>query len=313
VATLLILALFILVFVLAMVLLVPLLGTQLSGFVTKLPIYVAALQTWLTQQGGPLLERFGGSSQIMQEAQKSLADVVGQGAAWAGKLLQSLWAGGAALVDVISLLVVTPIVAFYLLLDWDSMVRKVDGWLPRQHRATIRRLIGEMDQAIAAFIRGQAAVCVVLGTFYAIGLSLMGLNFGVLIGLLSGFLSFIPYVGSLIGLVLSVGVALVQFWPEWSMPILALAIFALGQFLEGNLLSPWLVGTSIGLHPVWLMFALLAFGSLFGFVGLLIAVPLAAVAGVLIRFAISHYLKSAFYLGPDGSSSQKVRSRKPSP
>jgi predicted PurR-regulated permease PerM len=305
IATLLILVLFVLIFVLAMVLLVPLLGTQVSGFVSKMPDYVSALQGWLTQQGGPLLERFGGSGQIIQEAQKSLADVVGQGAAWAGRLLQSLWAGGAALVNIVSLLVVTPIVAFYLLLDWDSMVKKVDGWLPRQYRETIRQLIGEMDQAIAAFIRGQAAVCVVLGTFYAIGLSLMGLNFGVLIGMVSGFLSFIPYVGSLIGLVLSVGVALVQFWPDWTMPLVALAIFALGQFLEGNLLSPWLVGNSIGLHPVWLMFALLAFGSLFGFVGLLVAVPLAAVVGVLIRFGIGRYLESAYYLGPGAARAPK--------
>jgi predicted PurR-regulated permease PerM len=153
----------------------------------------------------------------------------------------------------------------------------------------------EIDRAIAGFIRGQAAVCLILGTFYAVGLSLIGLNFGALIGMLAGLLSFIPYVGSLTGLVLSVGVAIVQFWPDWTWIAATLGIFVTGQFVEGNILSPKLVGASVGLHPVWLMFALFAFGSLFGFVGLLLAVPLAAAAGVLARFALERYLQSPLY------------------
>src|SRR3954453_6351609 len=155
----------------------------------------------------------------------------------------------------------------------------------------------EIDRAIAGFIRGQATVCFILGTLYAVGLSMIGLNFGALIGMLAGLLSFIPYVGSLTGLVLSVGVAIVQFWPDWTWIAATLGIFVTGQFVEGNILSPKLVGASVGLHPVWLMFALFAFGALFGFVGLLLAVPLAAVAGVLGRFALKKYLESALYHG----------------
>ena len=151
--------------------------------------------------------------------------------------------------------------------------------------------------AIAGFLRGQALVCLLLGLFYAVGLSLLGVNFGALIGIISGFLSFIPYVGSLTGLVLSVGVAIVQFWPDWTWPLATLAVFAAGQFLEGNIFQPKFVGDSIGVHPVWLMFALLAFGTLFGFVGLLLAVPLAAVIGVLCRFALQQYLASNIYHG----------------
>jgi len=229
--------------------------------------------------------------------QSSIGNLVGQGAAWFGRFLQSLWSGGQAIISIFALLVVTPVVAFYLLIDWDRMVTKIDGWVPVRHRDTVRRLAREIDDAIAGFVRGQSAVCLILGTFYAVALSLIGLNFGALIGMLSGLLTFIPYVGSLTGLVLSVGVALVQFWPDWTMILATLAIFVFGQFVEGNVLSPKLVGDAVGLHPVWLMFALVAFGSLFGFVGLLLSVPLAAAAGVLARFAIERYLASPLYHG----------------
>jgi predicted PurR-regulated permease PerM len=154
-----------------------------------------------------------------------------------------------------------------------------------------------MNNAIAGFVRGQTAVCLILGSFYAVALTLTGLSFGLLIGLVSGIITFIPYVGSMTGLVLAAGVAIAQFWPEFTPIVIVLVIFFVGQFLEGYVLAPKLVGESVGLHPVWLMFALFAFGYLFGFVGLLIAVPLAAVIGVLIRFALGHYLASSFYTG----------------
>jgi predicted PurR-regulated permease PerM len=184
-----------------------------------------------------------------------------------------------------------------MLNDWDHMVAKVDGWLPRDHHATIRSLAREIDAAMAGFIRGQGTVCFLLGVFYAVALSFAGLNFGLLIGLGAGLLSFIPYVGSIIGGVLAIGMALIQFWPDWVQVLIIIGIFGLGQFIEGNFLSPNLVGNRIGLHPVWLMFALFAFGYLFGVVGLLLAVPLAAAVGVLTRFALQQYLKSPLYLG----------------
>ena len=295
-ATILILVLFVLFFVLALVLIIPLIAHQLAAFVDRLPSYVGRLQTLLAQQGAPLIERLGGS-EALADIEKSLGNIVAQGAAWLGAFLRSLWSGGQAILGVFSLLVVTPVVAFYLLVDWDRMVRTVDGWLPPRNRDTIRRLAREIDHAMAGFIRGQSLVCLILGTFYAAALMLIGLNFGALIGIISGFLTFIPYVGSLTGFVLSVGVALVQFWPDWTMILATVAIFVFGQFVEGNFLSPKLVGGSVGLHPVWLMFALLAFGSLFGFVGLLLAVPLAAAAGVLARFALQRYLDSPLYHG----------------
>jgi len=295
-ATILILVLFVLFFVLALVLIIPLIAHQLAAFAEKLPGYIGRLQVLIAQQGAPLIERLGGA-EALADIEKSLGDIVARGAAWLGTVLRSLWSGGQAILGVLSLLVVTPIVAFYLLVDWDRMVRTVDGWLPPRHRDTIRGLAREIDAAMAGFIRGQSLVCLILGTFYAVALMLIGLNFGALIGIISGLLTFIPYVGSLTGFVLSVGVALVQFWPDWTMILATVAIFVFGQFVEGNFLSPKLVGASVGLHPVWLMFALLAFGSLFGFVGLLLAVPLAAAAGVLARFALQRYLQSPLYHG----------------
>jgi predicted PurR-regulated permease PerM len=301
IATIAILASFVLLFALALVLLVPVAAQQLSAFAVRLPGYLTQLQGIISERGGPLLERLGFGAAGMQDAQRAVGDFAGQAAAWATRVAQSALAGGQAVMGLISLLVITPVVAFYLLVDWKRMIAKIDSWLPRQQAGTIRELVGQMDSAISGFIRGQTLVCLLLGGFYAVGLSLMGLNFAVLIGLVAGFLSFIPYVGSITGLLLAVGVATVQFWPDWTMPLLAFAIFATGQFIEGNILSPKLVGEAVGLHPVWLMFALVAFGSLFGFVGLLLAVPLAAVAGVLARYGVSRYLASPLYQGPKPS------------
>ncbi|MHB2166236.1 AI-2E family transporter [Alsobacter sp. R-9] len=298
-ATLLILCVFVLLFVVALLVVVPVVGSDLMRFIAKVPEYTKSLQELLANRGMPYLEKLG-INPSLSDLQGQLGGVISRGATWLGDVLTRLWTGGQALVGVVSLVVVTPVVAFYLLVDWDHMIATVDSWLPLRHRETIRGLAREIDAAIAGFIRGQAMVCLILGTWYAVGLSVVGLNFGFVIGLLAGFLTFIPYVGSMTGLVLSAGVAIVQFWPDPVMIGAVLAVFFTGQFLEGNILSPKLVGEAVGLHPVWLMFALFAFGSLFGFVGLLLAVPLAATVGVLARFALRQYLSSRLY--SDGAS-----------
>ncbi len=295
-ATLLILVLFVTLFIGLLIVVAPLLATQVMAFIEKVPGYVMRLQVLLTEQGGPLLEKVGGEK-VLQDLQKSLGDVVGQGMNWLGRFLGSLWSGGQALIGIVSLLVVTPVVAFYLLLDWDHMVAKVDSWVPVDQRAAVRQIAGDVDTAISGFLRGQTLVCLILGAIYAAGLFALGLNFGILIGLSAGVLSFIPYVGSLLGLLVAVGVAIAQFWPDSAMVGLVLLVFVIGQFIEGNILAPKLVGETVGLHPVWLMFALLAAGSLFGFLGLLLAVPIAAAIGVLTRFALQHYLDSPLHGG----------------
>lgn len=295
-ATLAILGLFVLLFVATLLLFIPFVASDLARFVERIPDYAKQLQRLLADYGAPLFNRLG-MDLSLPDLQGQLGTVIGRGAAWMAEVFKSIWSGGQALVGILSLIVVTPVVAFYLLVDWDHMIEKVDSWLPRLHRETIRGLFREIDAAIAGFVRGQALVCLILGGWYALGLSVLGLNFGFLIGMIAGFLTFIPYVGSLTGLVLAAGVAVAQFWPDPVMIGAVLAVFFFGQFVEGNILSPKLVGSAVGLHPVWLMFALFAFGSLFGFVGMLIAVPAAAAVGVLARFAISRYLSSPFYTG----------------
>jgi predicted PurR-regulated permease PerM len=293
VASLVIIGAFVLLFVILILIFVPILTGQIGAFFEKLPGYIARLQTLAMDPNREWLRKIVGDG----VADAQIGDIVKQGAGWTATFLKSLWSGGQALLSIFSLIVVTPVVAFYLLSDWNRMVATVDGWIPLQHRDTVHDLVRQMDQAIASFVRGQTAVCLILGSFYAVSLTLAGLSFGLLIGLVSGIITFIPYVGSMSGLVVAGGVAIAQFWPEYTPILTVLGIFFVGQFLEGYVLAPKLVGESIGLHPVWLMFALFAFGYLFGFVGLLIAVPLAAVVGVLVRFALRQYLASPFYTG----------------
>ncbi|HEX5934781.1 MAG TPA: AI-2E family transporter [Pseudorhizobium sp.] len=293
-ATIVILVCFVLVFALSLMIVIPIIVGQLNDFAVALPGYITQLQELLASPRAFLPDWL--SAQI-ETVKQNFSAVMSEGAGFIGGLLRQIWASGKTLLDIFSLLVVTPVVAFYILLDWDKMVAKVDSWVPRNQTETVRRLAREMDAAIAGFVRGQGSICLVLGIFYAVGLSLIGLNFGLLIGFVAGMISFIPYIGSFVGLVLSVGVAIVQFWPDYTWIVATAAVFFLGQFIEGNILQPKLMGSRIGLHPVWLMFALFAFGAMFGFVGLLIAVPAAAVVGVLVRFALSRYLDSDLYYG----------------
>ncbi len=294
-ATILILVAFVVIFALSLIILIPVLVTQLADFIGRLPAYLGQLQALITQIDPHWLEqRFGIDPNNLRNA---LSSLLSSSAGFVTTVMQSIWDSGVALFNIAGLFVVTPVVAFYMLLDWDRMVAKVDGWVPRDHVETVRDIAADINMATAGFVRGQGTLCLVLGIMYAVGLTAVGLNFGILIGLFAGLISFIPYVGSLVGLVLAVGVAIVQFWPEYTWIAAVAVVFFVGQFIEGNILQPRLVGKSVGLHPVWLMFALFAFGALFGFVGLLIAVPAAAAVGVLVRFAIGRYLQSPLYTG----------------
>ena len=304
-ATLTILIAFLLGLTLLAMILLPVLGGQVVAFVEALPSLFRRLRDLMSEQGAgllarlqPLAERFGVDlDPATAGLPASASDLANEASKIAGGFLKSLWSGGRALAGLLGLFLITPVVAFYILLDWDKMVAKVDSWIPLESRETVRGLAAEIDMALAGFLRGQSMVCVFLAAWYGLGLSLVGLNYGLLIGISSGILSFIPYVGSLVCLVLSVAIALVQGWPSLGLLGFVLVVIAVGQFIESNILTPKLVGESVGLHPVWLMLALLAFGSLFGFTGLLLAVPIAAAVGVLMRFGLRNYLASPLYLG----------------
>lgn len=297
-ATLIIVLASVLVLVLAVLLVVPTISDQIGRFSMRLPEDVKALMV-LFEQNAP--EWLKAALQRTESAMpQSAAELATKAAGWIAQLLQSIVTGANVVFNMISLMIITPLVTFYMLNDWDRMVEQIDSWVPRDHVETVRGISRDINAAMAGFIRGQGTVCIVLGLFYAVGLILAGLNFGLLIGLTAGLLSFIPYFGAAVGGILAIATALVQFWPDWTQVLIVAAIFAAGQFMEGNFLQPKLVGKSIGVHPVWLMFALLAFGYLFGFAGILLAVPLAAAIGVLSRFLLDQYLGSRLYLGTSG-------------
>ena len=285
----------ILIFGIAVTLLVPFLANQITELIASLPEIIKSLQKFAAEQGAPIIERIGGPEAV-GEVQRAIAEMVRSAGGALGDILASIWSGGEAIMNAFMLIVVTPIIAFYLLIDWPRFTRTIDAWLPRRHDDTVRRLWGEMDHAIAGFLRGQTAVVLMLASFYAVVLFLIGLNYGVIIGIGAGLLSFIPLVGAVTGFIVAGSVALIQFWPEWWMIALTLGVFVFGQIFEGYVIAPKIVGEATGVHPVWLMFALFAFGYLFGFVGLLLAVPLAAIIAVLCRFAMDKYLESSLYL-----------------
>jgi predicted PurR-regulated permease PerM len=277
------------------ILIAPILLVQLAAFVEALPDYVSRLHAAVTDSNRPWISKLVGASL----GENDLSDATKQATAGFVLFLRSVLAGGRALLSVFWLLVITPVVAFYMIYDWQRIIAAVDGWLPREYADTIRSLAREIDAAIAGFIRGQTGICLIIASLYAVGLTMIGLQYGLLIGAVTGFLSFIPYVGALTGFILAVGVALAQFWPD-AMPILSvIGVCIVCQFLEDYVLAPALVGSIIGLHPLWLMFSLFAFGYLFGFVGLLLAVPMAAAVAVLARFALRQYLASSFYSGKE--------------
>ncbi|MEK6217325.1 MAG: AI-2E family transporter, partial [Boseongicola sp.] len=231
---------------------------------------------------------------------RSLASIAETIQSRGGELLNTLLASFSGIVNVVVLFIIAPVVAVYLLYDWDNMVARIDALLPRDHAPTIRQLAGEINKTMAGFIRGQGTVCIILGVYYAVALMAVGLNFGLVVGFIAGVLTFSPCVGAVVGGGLAIGLALFQFWGDWVWIIVVYAIFQSGQIVEGNFLTPRLVGSSVGLHPVWLLFALSAFGALFGFVGLLVAVPVAAALGVILRFVVGQYEGSRLYRGVVG-------------
>lgn len=274
---------------------IPTLVSQLNALVNSAPDILKRLQ-------GFLLDRFPDLADDTSIVRQSLAQIGDTIKSRGMELANSVIGGAMGVLDAVVFLVVVPVVAFYLLLDWDRMIARVDEMLPRDHAPVVRHLAREIDRVLAAFVRGQLSVCLAMGAFYAVTLAAAGLQFGLVIGAIAGAITFIPYVGALVGGALAIGLALFQFWGNlWSIGLVA-AIFALGQFLEGNVITPRLVGNSVGLHPVWLLFALSAFGTAFGFVGMLVAVPVAASIGVLVRFFAGQYTGSLLYRGREAQA-----------
>lgn len=285
-----------LAFLLAAVLIVPLLIEQSRALIAVAPSLFADFTAFLTERFPSLVD---GNSTVRQSLNQIGEAIQARG----GEFVNAVLGSAASVINLVVLIVVVPVVAFYLLLDWDQLIARIDTLLPRQHAPIIRKLAREIDTTVAAFIRGMGSVCLFMGAFYAIGLMAVGLQFGLVVGAIAGLVTFIPYVGAIIGGALALGLSLFQFWGDWVSIGLVALIFVAGQALEGNVITPRLVGRSVGLHPVWLLLALSVFGALFGFVGMLIAVPVAAAIGVLVRHGAEAYLDSKLYTGEASLSS----------
>ncbi len=300
VAALAIIGVFIVGFVLLVLLTAPIIARELAYLLDNLPIYFAQLKTLTSDPGRPWLRKLVGEG--LANAEQSIGELASLGVDWFGSVVRSVWTGGQALISVFSLAIVTPVVAGYLIYDWNNMLAAIDNWTPPPRRPTVRALAREIDDTIGGFVRGQGTLCLILSVYYALALALVGLNHSLLIGVAAGLISFIPFVGSLAGLAVSTCVAIAQFWPSWSAIAVVPIIFVVGQTIADYVLSPYLVGRRVNLHPVWMIFALFAFGYVFGFLGLLLAVPLAAACAVLLRYALEQYYASPLYADQSGAA-----------
>ncbi|MEM1361133.1 MAG: AI-2E family transporter [Pseudomonadota bacterium] len=282
------------------ILIIPSLVRQTIGLVNAVPDLVQNLREFLSARIPGGLEPGSPGAQALAEFGQFVQE---RGTA----LMQGLLNSALGVVNLLLLIFIVPVVTIYLLIDWDRIVARTDELLPRDHAPVIRKIVGEMDDALGGFLRGQGTVCLIQGTFYAIALMAAGLNYGLVVGFIGGLLSFIPYVGSIVGFIMAVGLASFQFWGDWFQILLIGLIFVFGQIVEGNYLTPKLVGSSVGIHPVWLIFALSVFGTIFGFVGMLLAVPISALIAVLVRFLLNQYLHGRLYRGLSDDAEYKAQ------
>lgn len=280
--------------ILFLLLFYPLILAQLNILISLVPQYLRALSEVLQEALAWLEDRLG--PEVVDRRLRDLATgQINTMLGWVAGAIATVLGGGVQIFNVLMVVVVTPIVTFYLLRDWPSMMAHLDSWVPRRYVATVRELAREIDRILSAWVRGQALVCVIFAVFYAVALTAAGLQLGLIVGLTAGLISFIPYVGTLTGFVISVGMALVQF-SAWQDVALIAGIFMTGNIIEGYVIYPRLLGDRVELHAVWVLFALFAGGAMLGFIGVLLAVPTAAAIGVIARYWLRRYRASPLYL-----------------
>jgi predicted PurR-regulated permease PerM len=277
-------------------LLYPLIVAQLGILLSRLPQYVGLARGFTTDLMAQLQERLGPDF-INEKLRDLVGGQAGAIVGFAATALSQVIGSGFAIFNVLTLLVVTPVVAFYLLRDWPVVMARIDSWLPHRYAGVLRAQAREVNRILSAWLRGQLMCCLALAVYYSLALTLVGLDLGLIVGLAAGFLSFIPYVGTITGFVTGTLLAFAQF-PTWTRVVMVVGVFIVGQFLEGYVIYPRFLGDRVELHAVWVIFALFAGGAAFGFVGVLLAVPVAATIGVLCRFWLQRYLQSPLYLDP---------------
>jgi predicted PurR-regulated permease PerM len=277
-------------------LLYPLILQQIGLLLGRIPQYVQLLQRWASEVLTDLQQNFG-SDVVNDKLRDLVSSQAGNMLSFIASSLTSVTGAGFAIFNVLTLAVVTPVVGFYLLRDWPRLIGMVDSWLPHRYADVIRAQAREVDRILSAWVRGQALCCIILALYYASALTVAGLDLGLIVGMAAGLLSFIPYVGSITGGVTSLGLAMAQF-PHWRGVMVVGGVLVIGQILEGYVIYPRFLGDRVELPAVWVIFALFAGAAAFGFLGVMLAVPVAATIGVLCRFWLRRYLTSPLYLDP---------------
>lgn len=308
VVTILILCLFFVSIIAFLALVTPIIMRQAMDLLDNLPGYSDRFIAFVSPYAAHVSEIMGQGEEVDVRAllQEHMGTATNMGKAVINALITGIGAGGQAITSTLSLLIITPLVAFFCIKDWPAITAWVEDLFPRPYKKTIMNLLAEIDKKLSGFVRGQFLLAFFLGLFYAIALTIAELQYSIVVGFVVGIMSIIPMVGSIVGLLIGIILAWLQ-TGDFGFVALIGGIFLLGQFLEGNVVAPKLIGQSVGMHPIWIFFALLAGGSLFGILGMLLAVPVAAIAGVLLTFGIFHYKKSSLY---KGAIKRKARSRK---
>jgi predicted PurR-regulated permease PerM len=286
-----VLVLFIAGFVAILLASAPIIQAQVQQLIETMPKLIESTR--------PLADKLLHSASLNTNAKEVIANLGNRAVGWLSDSLGTIVAGSLAFVNVLTFVVVTPIVAFYLLRDWPAVIEQTESWWPRRQLSVIKTLLSQSDAALSGFVRGQSLVCVVLAVFYAVGWSLTGLDYAIVLGLLAGVLGFVPFLGVIVAVGLSLLVALGQYGIDPLQLSLVFGIFVIGQIFESSVLTPNLIGNRIGLHPVWVLFAVFAGGEVAGVAGVFLAVPVAAVLGVIVRAALIHYRTSRFYGSDD--------------
>lgn len=286
----------------------PLVKAQLSAFINSLPNYFAAARpifadfwAWATDTFN-FSETLAGGNVIEEVSKTALSKL--------GDILAGFWSGGMAVFNLLTLLLITPVVAFFMLRDWDLLITKIDSLVPKKKVATVRKVARDIDTALGGFVRGQTLAALVMAFLYATGWSMVGLEYALVLGLIGGIMAYIPFVGALFTLLLALLIGIGQYGLDFGPLLLVVLVYGVVQGVEAAVLTPKLVGDRVRLHPIWVLFAIFAGGEIMGFTGVLIAVPAAAVVGVLVRFYVGTYLESSLHQGPAKKGKRKAPVKK---
>jgi putative permease len=283
---------FLSIFILGVVIVLPLMYQQISLLVSKVPVYKNYLQTELAPIFIAKIQSIDPT--LADKLKDSIQNIINSTFSVIALLLNNIWSYTMATINIVMIILLVPLILFYFLKDWPKMVAMIENLLPLKGKNKVREVLSSINGLLSAYIRGQLNVCLLLSSYYGIGLSIIGVDLGLLLGMLSGFLIIIPFIGLLIAFLLSIIIGCFTFGITIKLSYIVI-LYIVGYILESSIITPKIIGDKIGLHPLWIMFSVFASGSLFGFIGIFFAIPIAGIIKVLLKFAIQLYKSSRIY------------------